>query len=481
MAYNENKQTKKTKKNHNNDFVRRIEELESQLSLKQDILERTDKKNSTLYDANRELKENKKILELEKEELMARVKQLDGNQQLDEDLLSSDAKSTRTGERWESLYSHEWTHAYEELCMHDKEEKIHRGPEKRLMAIIDWCYKKCSDLAADQMEQIKPLLSNIACYMQFQQPEGHKDNEQVSNTLESLIIHLKLQRQHDSDMVSQLKQKCVDEYKSTHEEVLKRELKFVEKCAELCWTMRISDPPMVIKHTNLEGTKFAISRFNRCKLESRQTELVVWPCLLLYENGPVVTKGIVRPFCEILVQDSCYDPHTSNTSPVDENIYEYPSNSSPLDENICEYPPNSSPLEEDIYDYPSNSSPLADSLNHQEIISHGCASSPSKESQTESANDNIYITMEVCKSQFPATTTPRTRFNPFDTQERPTTHYQSSKQSTATFHHLSKSGDFKSNLNHNEQKSKVADDVGDWKQPLSPKDGTFTSYLNSTL
>ena len=33
-----------------------------------------------------------------------------------------------------------------------------------------------------------------------------QDNEQVSNTLESLIIHLKLQRQHDSDMVSQLKQ-----------------------------------------------------------------------------------------------------------------------------------------------------------------------------------------------------------------------------------------------------------------------------------
>jgi hypothetical protein len=45
----------------------------SQLSLKQDILERSDKKNSTLYDENRELKEIKKILELEKEELMARL------------------------------------------------------------------------------------------------------------------------------------------------------------------------------------------------------------------------------------------------------------------------------------------------------------------------------------------------------------------------------------------------------------------------
>ena len=60
-------------KKHGNDFVSRIEELESQLSLKQDILERSDKKNSTLYDENRELKEIKKILELEKEELMARL------------------------------------------------------------------------------------------------------------------------------------------------------------------------------------------------------------------------------------------------------------------------------------------------------------------------------------------------------------------------------------------------------------------------
>jgi hypothetical protein len=53
--------------------------------------------------------------------------------------------------------------------------------------------------------------------------------------------------------------KIREEYKSTHEEVLKSELKFVEKCAELCWTMRISGPTMVIEHTNLEGTKFAKS------------------------------------------------------------------------------------------------------------------------------------------------------------------------------------------------------------------------------
>jgi hypothetical protein len=73
MADIKNKQTKKTKTKHGNDFVSRIVELESQLSLKQDILERSDKKNSTLYDENRELKEIKKILELEKEELMARL------------------------------------------------------------------------------------------------------------------------------------------------------------------------------------------------------------------------------------------------------------------------------------------------------------------------------------------------------------------------------------------------------------------------
>jgi hypothetical protein len=37
------------------------------------------------------------------------------------------------------------------------------------------------------------------------------------------------------------------------------------------------------------------------------------------------------------------------------------------------------------------------------------------------------------------------------------------------------SDNLKSDLNDNEQKSKVADDVA------CPKDGTFISYLNSTL
>jgi hypothetical protein len=84
--------------------------------------------------------------------------------------------------------------------------------------------------------------------------------------------------------------------------------------------------------------------------------------------------------------------HTSNTSPLDESIYEYPSNSSPFDENICEYPSSTSSLDEDIYDYPSNSLPRGEHLNHQEIISHGCSSSPSKESQTESTDDSICST-----------------------------------------------------------------------------------------
>ena len=52
-------------------------------------------------------------------------------------LLSPDARRSQLDEKWSSLYRHEWTLAYNELCMNDKEHKSHTGPEKRLIGILE--------------------------------------------------------------------------------------------------------------------------------------------------------------------------------------------------------------------------------------------------------------------------------------------------------------------------------------------------------
>lgn len=66
-----------------------------------------------------------------------RIKELGGQKNTDKRHISLNDRSELIGQKWESLYQHEWTAAYEELCSKDKEGKCHKGPERHLMEVIE--------------------------------------------------------------------------------------------------------------------------------------------------------------------------------------------------------------------------------------------------------------------------------------------------------------------------------------------------------
>ena len=73
-----------------------------------------------------------------------------------------------------------------------------------------------------------------------------------------------------------------------------KEIKFVEKCSELCWFMAICDPPMTLEYENFEGKTIDTNKFNKYIRNGRTIEFVVWPVLLLHKDGPVLAKGTVQ-------------------------------------------------------------------------------------------------------------------------------------------------------------------------------------------
>lgn len=434
-----NKKDKKKNKKKKEDLIielkRRNEELENQLSLKQDILARTDKKNSILFDENKLIKEEKATLQHQIEEALIRLKELGGKISTEKIQLSPAEKAAKIGEQWNSLYQHEWTAAYEELCMHDTGEKSHRGPEKRLMEITEWCYKKCCDLAREQMDKIDPLLSDIAYHLHLQLPSQAKDPSviQVSNSLESLRSHIR-QRQHDSELVETVKQRCVADFKSTHTDICKCEEKYVSKCSEVCWLMRICDPPMVIEYQNLEGTKLNATKFIQYNLEGTVIELVVWPDLLLHENGPIVSKGIVRTF-----------------SDIEESIYDVPKNGCKIENGNGAHIQLSAVQKEGH----SNDMKIEDTSRGPRKV------------------DDTYMTM---RSTNPVG---NDRYNPFDREEpRPNTQYID-RAKAPNVSYLSKSDKFTCSLDIYDDKQNSGNDKGVIQGNKRKPNETFVSYLNT--
>lgn len=72
------------------------------------------------------------------------------------------------------------------------------------------------------------------------------------------------------------------------------EIKFLRKCSELFWFMYISDPQLVIECENLEGKVMDTNKFHKYDRTGTIIEFVVWPVLLLHQNGPVLAKGTVQ-------------------------------------------------------------------------------------------------------------------------------------------------------------------------------------------
>lgn len=60
--------------------------------------------------------------------------------------------------------------------------------------------------------------------------------------------------------------------------------------------MQIQDPPMYLQFDSTKNIDKSLLRlFTK---NGRSLDFVVWPALLLHENGPLVQKGVVQPVKE---------------------------------------------------------------------------------------------------------------------------------------------------------------------------------------
>ncbi|XP_063414707.1 uncharacterized protein LOC134696715 isoform X2 [Mytilus trossulus] len=158
-----------------------ISTLTTQLELKNDMLDKIDKKNKQ-YLENERLKRENEMLEKDKEAALSRLSKIageklsKGNPSIAD--LGDPNKPTKLGERWSSLYTDEWTDAFEEISTKCKTNKT-AVPEKILLRIVDWCYTTCSNLSENQAKGIKQLLRDVSHHLNLQDERKNDINQNI--------------------------------------------------------------------------------------------------------------------------------------------------------------------------------------------------------------------------------------------------------------------------------------------------------------
>ncbi|XP_076070248.1 uncharacterized protein LOC143041955 [Mytilus galloprovincialis] len=308
------KYDKATRKGSKSDALEDIYDLKKKLEKNDHFLTEVSNKNDILTKENKKLKEEKAVLVKEKDEALSRLSKMAGQKLTEGNPAITDLgnpnRPAKIGERWASLYSDEWTDVFEEIFQkNEKMENEDETPEKQLLKIVDWCYKKCTEIFNSQNtlmhEKVWELVSilhlpgvkeitlkknqRINAYDQ----KG-KENAVLIEASESFLQTAKEQRLCSCTLVDSVKKKCSDDYGSLNKTTSGTEKEFVRKCSELCWYMVCSDPPMVIEYENIENKTMDSNKFNKYNRTGTIVEYVVWPVLLLHIDGPVLAKGSVQ-------------------------------------------------------------------------------------------------------------------------------------------------------------------------------------------
>ena len=72
---------------------------------------------------------------------------------------------------------------------------------------------------------------------------------------------------------------------------------FIDKCTELCVQMCLKDPSLYIEFIETGSSQkvnFDTEKYRAYTKKGKYIDVIVWPCLLLHKNGPLLCKGIAQ-------------------------------------------------------------------------------------------------------------------------------------------------------------------------------------------
>lgn len=70
---------------------------------------------------------------------------------------------------------------------------------------------------------------------------------------------------------------------------------FAERCVELCWFMQTTRPPIHLSASIPTDGRMKNDVLRAYTKSGTNVDYIVWPVIYLYENGPVLNKGIAQP------------------------------------------------------------------------------------------------------------------------------------------------------------------------------------------
>ncbi|KAK3100067.1 hypothetical protein FSP39_014227 [Pinctada imbricata] len=266
--------------------------------LKQSIQAQEQKLKSVSEQLDRQIRNNQKLSE-EKENALTRLSEVAGSKLKYNNPgitdLSDDNRPNKLSEKFSELYDNEWTEAFEALegDKMEEEEVI-----RRLLGILQFVYEECSIRTTEQRKQMFGLVQRVGI------PITTGDKKASEATVSKVNIHVSkkisdLQKDTASDIIPKIKQELQTSMVPELLPVVSKCDSYFKKCVTLCWMMRVQEPPVVLSFDCEKGKTVNADLYRHYTRTGTKIDFMVWPAMILYEGGPLLSKGVFQPLLEV--------------------------------------------------------------------------------------------------------------------------------------------------------------------------------------
>lgn len=224
--------------------------------------------------------------------------------------LSDPNRPLKLAEKVSELYDNEWTNAMENLETLDVNEE--KGI-RILLKIIKNVFDTCVEFGDTHLESFPDLLVLPPVIYQLQKERVLSVKEMSPEMLKPMKDYRKSNAEH---AISQLQKYIAAERKSKlHIKHMVYEAckEYIEKCVELCWMMRIQDPPIYMEASYKTNSAFDSNKMRSYTKAGKLVHFVVWPTFFLCKDGPLLAKGVVQGSKSEIAEEDSRDSSADDT------------------------------------------------------------------------------------------------------------------------------------------------------------------------
>ncbi|KAL3879246.1 hypothetical protein ACJMK2_031551 [Sinanodonta woodiana] len=198
--------------------------------------------------------------------------------------LSDQSKPTQISERYLELYVNQWIDAF-----HLLQTNHHLSNTKAIEVLLDVLsvsFNECKEARKLGEDAVKALKRYIG---------EDEDSEDV--TILEVMKALKDNKRNIKKMQETFNQHVHSKLatEKNYKDMLPGIRPYINECVDICLLMNIQEPPLELRGLELlSGSTFDSTAFQSYIESGNKIKYIVWPAMYLYQNGPLLRKGIAQ-------------------------------------------------------------------------------------------------------------------------------------------------------------------------------------------